>query len=669
MFSNDLLTTLFTKPYAGIVSYMAPHDCLTVQDFDRSSLATHHWLDEPRNMDGRKSKKRDSNTVFKVFARLDDYGEEDHRQVRQNMLSTITTEFNWYNDVAFVCLQMHKTTLSKWIDKMQDPRYPADELAVYALSRIYNQHSVIYTKTKTWSSLGTTRPLSEKELYDTCKIRFVNLGKGKLVELVPKPSSLMPVVNPTPLLSTYDSGYYETGQVNVPEIKEEPTDDYMYSNSQSVDKQTTDTEHVAESIAITPGPDHDGVKRVEPAHDHTTRCPVHGCDTTTNVPDEVRDTGRNSTMIQLDPAPTIPLLFPSSLEVCDTGANSALNNFNPLVESEPNLVLGDRETESNVTDQNSFDVTLSSSDMISDAKTKKWSVPVRKLSLEEVEFLSGPRLLPNLAAPNMVIPPAPLIVPDPEPYSTVRPTRVVKKPVNYADQCIDDNDEEEYLPPDESDPTDKNNINTASHESEDTDDLPLSVIRKREEENTLLSELKKDGSPVNSDKTGRRFKCKFCTVVRYSQKDLNNHHKQTHGKLNCPDCDEVYDTPSGLHRHSYRHKKLKFKCSKCGDKFPFQSQLDDHLIKHSDKRVHKCNTCTKKFKNASSLRKHAMVHDGQKHACKHKKCDYWSFDKRNLEAHNYSKHSKEDRYGCEKCGKTFKHHTQMARHCDSKKCS
>ena len=165
------------------------------------------------------------------------------------------------------------------------------------------------------------------------------------------------------------------------------------------------------------------------------------------------------------------------------------------------------------------------------------------------------------------------------------------------------------------------------------------MLNDREEDNIPLSVLQKQSSSGNSSKTGRRFKCKYCDVVKHSQKDLNNHHKQTHGKLNCPECDEVYDTPSGLHRHSFRHKELKFKCSKCGDKFPFQSQLDDHLIKHIDERAHSCNSCTKKFKNASSLRKHALVHDGQKHYCNHKKCDYWSYDKRNLDAHKYSNHS------------------------------
>ena len=260
----------------------------------------------------------------------------------------------------------------------------------------------------------------------------------------------------------------------------------------------------------------------------------------------------------------------------------------------------------------------------------------------------------------------------------------MKKSVNYADQCVDEDEGDEYLPPEETELQDKNNTPKPSSESEDnvplsklvskkssddSDELPLSELHEHEEENTPLSVLQKQVSQGDSSKPRRRFKCKFCEVVKHSQKDLNNHHKETHGKLNCPNCDEVYDTPSGLHRHSYRHKELKFKCSKCGDKFPFQSQLDDHLIKHIDKRAHSCGSCTKKFKNASSLRKHALVHDGQKHFCDQKKCDYWSYDKRNLDAHKYSNHSNKDRYGCDKCGETFKHHTQMARHVDNKKCS
>ena len=664
---------------------MSPYDCLTVQDFDRSSLATHHWLDEPRNMDGRKSKRCDPNTVFKVFARFEDI--EDHKLVRQNMVSTITTEFNWYSDMALVCLQMHKTTLSKWIDKMQDPRQPADELAVYALSRIYNQHSVTYTKTKTWSSMGTTRPLSEKELYDSCKVKFVNMGKGKLVELVSKPSSLMPVVRPTPLLSTYESGYYETEPVNVPEIKEEPQDDYLFCNNQNMDPElahdnVVESEPAPQSSSHVPELEHDELERPEAEHAHTTRCLVHGCDTMDKTYSTLGNTVLNPSVDHVEEESTTPLLFPSSMEVCDTGINSALNEFNPLIESEPNLDLGNHDSQPCMTDQNTGDVTLRLNDMIVDAKTKNWTVPVRKLSLEEVEFLSGPKLLPNLTIPTIPT------VPDPEsdmPLNIIsRPRRNVKKSVNYSDQCVDEDEGEEYVPDETELKLKNNNKKSSSSESEeniplsklvskkssdDSDDLPLSELREHEEDNTPLSVLQTSASSRKSKKPLRCFKCKFSDAVEHSQKDLNNHHKQSHGRFSCPDCDEVYDTPSGLHRHSYRHKELKFKCSKCGDKFPFQSQLDDHLIKHVDKRAHSCASCTKKFKNASSLRKHALVHDGQKHHCDHKKCDYWSYDRRNVDAHKYSNHSTKDRYGCDKCGETFKHHTQMAHHVDNNKCS
>ena len=153
------------------------------------------------------------------------------------------------------------------------------------------------------------------------------------------------MVKPAPLLSTYDGGYYKTGQGDVPEIKEEPIDDYTSSNPQNVEMQSDPThvlgaEHGGEPSSLVPSLEHDELERVEPDHEHTTRCPVHGCDTTDNVPNTKAGAEANPTVDHDETDQTMLLLFPSSMEVSDTGANSALNNFNLLVESEPNLVLG-----------------------------------------------------------------------------------------------------------------------------------------------------------------------------------------------------------------------------------------------------------------------------------------------------------------------------------------
>ena len=153
------------------------------------------------------------------------------------------------------------------------------------------------------------------------------------------------------------------------------------------------------------------------------------------------------------------------------------------------------------------------------------------------------------------------------------------------------------------------------------------------------------------------------------KKNLNDHHRKTHGDIKYPDCDEMFHTPSSLHRHNYRHKELKFKCTTCGDSFPFQFQLTDHQISHTTKQPHKCaqSGCSKTFKNASSFRKHRLLHDGHKHFCKEKNCNYWSYNERNLSTHKIG-HGDKNRYGCKKCGEGFMYHTPMVCHIKGNKC-
>ena len=127
---------------------------------------------------------------------------------------------------------------------------------------------------------------------------------------------------------------------------------------------------------------------------------------------------------------------------------------------------------------------------------------------------------------------------------------------------MDEDEGEEYLPPEDPEKPDKNKNSKPSSESknniplsklsskklsEDSDDLPLSELCECEEENVLLSVLQRQASLGKPNKSFRRFKCKLCVVVKHSQNYLNNHHKESHRKLNCPDCDEIFETPSGLH--------------------------------------------------------------------------------------------------------------------------
>ena len=174
--SEELINALYIKPYTGMIPYLSPSSALTVSDFEKCPSARDHWLDLPLEDSHHKGcKKRDPNCVFEAFGLFSDH---DAYVVREEMLSAISSKFNYYQTVSWLILQLHKTTLSEWCHVMHCVTTPADKLAIFALSRLYRRHSVVYTKDKTWSTIGTSTPMSEKEVYQQCDLKFILMGKG-----------------------------------------------------------------------------------------------------------------------------------------------------------------------------------------------------------------------------------------------------------------------------------------------------------------------------------------------------------------------------------------------------------------------------------------------------------------------------------------------------------
>ena len=162
-------------------------------------------------------------------------------------------------------------------------------------------------------------------------------------------------------------------------------------------------------------------------------------------------------------------------------------------------------------------------------------------------------------------------------------------------------------------------------------------------------------------KRPRKYSCNSCTKEFTNQHDYNQHYIDDHGRLRCALCGRPFKTPSALRKHNYEHSTNKIPCTKCEKSFPFQSQLDSHMISHREHATFKCmaKNCTKWYKNKGCLAKHVKKHDGIIHSCKY--CDYTTDIVQNLNGH-MMKHSGYKRYVCLHCGKGFRWSQERIRH-------
>ena len=121
------------------------------------------------------------NHVYDIFG---DFSSTDGKSVKMTMLDEIGDNYDWYESRGRVALNMQDKDLTEWLKyHLTNQSAHADEIAVYALSHIYDRHTVIFSKGRPWCTIRATGDSKEVDFVNSCQVHLLYIGKDMYAPL------------------------------------------------------------------------------------------------------------------------------------------------------------------------------------------------------------------------------------------------------------------------------------------------------------------------------------------------------------------------------------------------------------------------------------------------------------------------------------------------------
>ena len=190
---EELLFNVKNMEFARYASYISESDAVDINEFPHSELYKRYWLDTSNCVmeyqRKNKSVKRmvNKSNIIDTFAR---YCTLSTSELRKLIRDELTENLAWYEETFSICLRMKGLSLKVWKKNQELRSVSGDELTVFVLSVIFRKHTMIYTKTKPWTTYRVQQPMSVEELHAQCSIHLMYMGGGIFGLIHPLPYTI-----------------------------------------------------------------------------------------------------------------------------------------------------------------------------------------------------------------------------------------------------------------------------------------------------------------------------------------------------------------------------------------------------------------------------------------------------------------------------------------------
>ena len=171
-----------SRDYCDFVQNIGVKDCLGIQMFKESTWGTNYNVDT--SLLHRNGRRTNNNHVYQMFGELSGMEAEE---VRIAMLNEITTSYEWYERRCMAVLNTLDMSLSRWLGKHMKKNIRADCIALFALSVMYDRHTVVYNSKMPWCTKKWYGREGEGNLFTACQIHLLYVGDNMFVILRPIP--------------------------------------------------------------------------------------------------------------------------------------------------------------------------------------------------------------------------------------------------------------------------------------------------------------------------------------------------------------------------------------------------------------------------------------------------------------------------------------------------